>query len=498
MGFKRADRLTAAADLARRCVELGVQPPTRPAPASAPAPEQQAPPPAALHSAASSSQTGRLEALVEQAQRASSALASAVQGQSQQLAVQQQLLTDVVQGLLFVGAKAGSGGRASAGAADGGQARPDAAPPVRTAAGNRLLTPRHTPAAMQRVAAKPQSLPGRDGGRRGSSDDAAPWAGPGSPPAQNDTGGTAVSASPPCGMLRVPVLSAAAGRASARLSSSLSHHEQGSPADTQRLHAAAQGPHSPWPADDRSAAVEALLRSRLGGMGGAGRSSGSSHERQPHSRPAWNDSTVVPAKPQLRHAQKLAAHLPGRRLVGGLGPQLLLQELRRLQRRRTVAGSGGSRQGTQQAPRPLTAPAAAGTAGRAAAAGASGRERQLRAKHSAAGGGRARARAAAPARPLPLPGPMQLQACHRAAAASRAAERCEMSAAVPAASRGHSSKQQLQAQPQQGHGSGAESMGEHALAWEGLTEEDINAACESICRQLLLHECAPCIAAVPG
>ena len=94
----RSARLAAAAELARRCAELGVMPPKPPAPQPLPLPPATAAPPAR--------EPDRLEALAQQVQQHSKLMATAVQGQSQQLAAQRQLLADLVQGLLFVGAKA--------------------------------------------------------------------------------------------------------------------------------------------------------------------------------------------------------------------------------------------------------------------------------------------------------------------------------------------------------------------------------------------------------
>ncbi|KAL4447617.1 hypothetical protein ABPG75_004836 [Micractinium tetrahymenae] len=509
-----AVRLAAAAELARRCAELGVRPPLRPLPpaqSSAPAPVQQ---PQAAPQPAPAPQAGRLEALVEHVQQASSALATAVQGQSQQLAVQQQLLTDVVQGLLFVGAKAGAGTRPAAGPAAGGQAqkhmRAATATPARQAgAGSTVQTPRRTAAAVQQKTAQPSLSPSHVGRRRGSGDEPAPWAASASPTPGSEHGHAGTPASPPCGMLRVPVLMPAPEGRHSGLSSPR-EQEAGSPAGTQRPQAAAQGPQPAQPADDRSAAVEALLARRRGSIHATGRGSGSSRQ-QPHSRPAWDDCTVAQPGPRSQNRLDLAGPPPGRRLVGGVGPQLLLQELRRLQRRRTIAGSGvsrGPRRSEQQAPRPLTAPAAAaGRARPAPGAGGPGRERRLHSKQSAAVGGRGRMKAeAVPAETPPLPRPIQLQPCHRAAAASRAAEREAVATAGPAAAGRQGRKQTLpqqqvqlppKEQPAAASSSTTEAGDEPAVHWEQLTAEDVNAVCDSICRRLLLSECAPCAAAVP-
>ena len=72
-------------------------------------------PPAAPPSAPG--QPDRLDALARQLEQQGDLLASAVTTQSQQLVAQQRLLQDVVQGLLFVGAKAGRGGAVAGSAA---------------------------------------------------------------------------------------------------------------------------------------------------------------------------------------------------------------------------------------------------------------------------------------------------------------------------------------------------------------------------------------------
>ncbi|KAL4856854.1 hypothetical protein ACK3TF_002901 [Chlorella vulgaris] len=94
----RSCRLVAAAQLAHRCAELGVQPPLPPAP-----PQPQ--PPAHAGDSAHQQEQDRLDGLSQQLHEQRLVLAEAVQGQKQQLASQQQLLQDVMQGLLFVSAK---------------------------------------------------------------------------------------------------------------------------------------------------------------------------------------------------------------------------------------------------------------------------------------------------------------------------------------------------------------------------------------------------------
>lgn len=500
----RADRLAAAAELARRCVELGVQPPLRPVPAAkAPAPAQQALPSATSQPAVPCPQSGRLEALVEQTQQASSALANMVQGQSLQLAAQQQLLADVVQGLLFVGAKA-RGGNLAAGGAASRQATPGAATPVQPAAMKKSLTAPCAPAVKQQGAGLgPLHTKGSGTQHRGSSDEPAPWAVLASSPTKNNDKPADGPVSPPCSMLRVPVPPAAAGCAREHPSCP-SEQASGSPAGTQSLQAT-HGPQLPCPTDDRSAAVEALLARRgIGSAKGQTRAGSGGPGQQPHGRPAWDDSTVVQPAPRTRTTHEMGASLRSRQLLGGLGPQLLLRELRLLQRRHTIAGSGtrAARQAMRQASRSLTAPPASeGAVCPAAPVGGSCRERLPRAKHSAAVGRQGRVdAAAAPAQPSPLPRPIQLQPCHRAAAANRAVERGMSATAEPAAATGHGNMRRQDQQQRQLHlaGGSAESAGEQVLPWQQLTEDDITAVCGSVCRQLLLWECGPSAPAVPA
>ncbi|KAI3429411.1 hypothetical protein D9Q98_005506 [Chlorella vulgaris] len=94
----RSCRLVAAAQLAHRCAEFGVQPPLPPAP-----PQPQLP--AHAGDSAHQQEQDRLDGLSQQLHEQRLVLAEAVQGQKQQLASQQQLLQDVMQGLLFVSAK---------------------------------------------------------------------------------------------------------------------------------------------------------------------------------------------------------------------------------------------------------------------------------------------------------------------------------------------------------------------------------------------------------
>lgn len=504
VGLDRADRLAAATVLARRCVELGVQPPLRPVPANkAPAPAHHLLSPAAPQSSGPAAHAGRLEALVEQAQNASSTLATAVQRQSQQLATQQQLLKDVVQSLLYVSGKAGGGSR-PAGAVAAGQARFDSAALVRAAASSRMLTPRHAASAVQQRALQAQLTPSCDTRRKGSCDEVVPWAALGSSLAPAHPRDASAPGSPPFGMLRAPIPAAAAAHESA-CQGRPSRLELGSSVGTPHPQAAAGVAQPALDAEDRRAAVKALLGLREG-SGGGGCSSGRGQGQQRRGRPAWNDSTILQPRADLRDRQEIAAQEPRRRNPGGLGAQLLRQELRHLQRRHTIAGGGGGVAARparmQQAPRPMTASTAApGMDGKARAAGTPGKERQSHAKHSVAMGGQRRVtHAAEKGRPLSLPCPIQLQACHRAAAARRAAERHAVAPAESSMSTGQDGKQLLHRHRQEGCASGsssAELSGGQAPPCDQLTEEDISAVCDSICRQLLLHECSPCACEVP-
>lgn len=91
-------RLAAAAALVKKCVDLGLPRP--------PLPHAQPPqPPPARASQQQAATVGQLAAATSQLQRQSGALVAALESQSAQLAAQQRLLQDVLQGMLFMAVK---------------------------------------------------------------------------------------------------------------------------------------------------------------------------------------------------------------------------------------------------------------------------------------------------------------------------------------------------------------------------------------------------------
>lgn len=293
-------RLAAAAQLARRCMQLGVQPPL-----AQQQQQQQPPPPTQPHLPPA---PDRIDALAAQVQQHSSTLAAAVQGTTQQLAAQQRMLQDVVQGLLFVGAKAA------------GNASP---PPRRQGVGSAGGTPAshvHT-AAPQLATRPPRPRPGTaaelPAKRRALlAQGLAAEARQQLPPHEGKEAGQGQRASTPAlqGMLHVPLL---------RTPGSLRGvGQRGADAVHPQLSLECQ----PAAADSPPA--------------------GTAQQGQPR-RPAWDDRFSAAAT-QARGGRANAAEaapplaLPGRQ-PGGLAPQLLLQELQRLQRRKQGSAGGRAR-----------------------------------------------------------------------------------------------------------------------------------------------------------
>ena len=301
-------------------------------------PPQHPPPPAPT--SGTTQQPDRLDALAQRLEQQGGLLASAVTQQSHQLAAQQRLLQDVVQGLLFVGAKAGRPGPAAGSAAATEVAAPTSAAPVVPAPAGRPPRPpaRHAaqPCEPAAVAASHDAQLGSPERRRatlahGLAAHLRQQAGAEPGTAGSSQEQRAVSARQlPCGLLRVPAPPPAGRGALGVLG------RRG--ADLIRpLPCATSAP-------DRSHHGAAV-------QGACSR------------RPAWDDRTVVPPPQHGRRAaagEGAGSPVPAR-LVGGLAPQLLLAELQRLQRRRSVGGGISTARRSLQAPlqqanRPLAAP----------------------------------------------------------------------------------------------------------------------------------------------
>ena len=478
---ERNRRLSAAAELARRCAELGVQPPL-------PQPPKQV-----AHDAAAvlPPHAARLDALSQQLHQQGNMLVSAVQGQTAQLAAQQALLRDAVQGLLFVSAKAARPASAAA-------QRPGSAP----------LKPAQSAAALTTAALRP-----------GQAADAAPTAARSQPPAWQgatteqpladpapwhmaanvhgladrlsrlrDTqvassgdergdvaalsGAGAGAISPPCGMLRVP------------------HAALSSPAGAQTR-------------------ARAAPRHSVPETSGAERPAGSpaARERQ-HVRPAWDDTTVMPRPRGNKSREAWPPPLPPRRVAGGLVQQLLRHELQRLRRHRSLDD------GTARGSRP-------GSSRRSVTGGAQNSRVRPATASGAAADVESRQPAPAPAcRPRPAPARLrfphakeahvagragQVEARARAvggaadAAASGAGARGEPPVSVSAAhtARRGSSPARPAAAPAQpdvacARASWLQEMGEEPGRVPPLSDADVEAVCDRLCQELLLRECAPC------
>ena len=517
----RSHRLAAAADLARRCAELGVRPPLPPPPAQPPTPQPMPGHPSQQHD--------RLAALSQQLHQQGSLLASAVQVQTQQLAAQQALLQNVVQGLLFVSAKANRTPPAATTA-------PAVAPT--SAAEAAVLAP--APAAVDVRSEGAQ--PGSQGPAPGNSSELdsparrtaalvhglagrlhAVGEGGGDVHPAATCGNAGNGGSPPCGVLRVPLLAqiGSAAPLNRQLQGECLLPGSRQANDTNGLSQRAAVAVQP-PAASQNSGSSSMPARGLHSTGGV---------RQLN-RPAWDDRTVI-VEPRggakSRRDSRPPPAPPPRRTPGGLAPHLLLQELKRLQRRRSTGGSLAERSGqggnntraarrTQQAaalppPRhPLTAPAeapAASTAwqpppslfGRHQAPSA-GRLRFQRAKEAAAvgragqhpaqapganGGGKGSDMAPAPAETVS----QEKGALHQCAGAAHPPSPslvCLPTAPGGAGTMAHAG------QPGTAGGCYRAALVEESKAVPAeLSNSDVEAICDRLCREVLLRECAPCV-----
>ena len=428
-------------------------------------PRREPTPPAAPPSAPG--QPDRLDALARQLEQQGDLLASAVTTQSQQLVAQQRLLQDVVQGLLFVGAKAGRGGAvagsaaatactaaaAPAPASAAAAARPPRPPASRDAqhsADAAALAAAPSPGARAALAARLRQqvlADGGAGGGSGSEDEAEP---------DGEALQPAGVSQLPFGVLRVPPLPGRDGLGGL---------------------------------GRRGADLVRPLASRAAGAALQGTSS---------RRPAWDDRTVVPAPQHGRRAaagEDSLAEAPTRRSVGGLAPELLLAELQRLQRRRP-SGGGTARRSLaaplQQANRPLGEPE--GWQGTSLHAGG-GSQLLLRAKVAAATApvrrlvahaeGRSMpAAAVAPARGASLCPDPAAGAARQPAAAGASSTAGGERAGSPAKRRAVPAAEVAPLGPC--------TLDRAEQPLPELSDWDIDVLCDSLLREMLLEECAPC------
>lgn len=275
----RQQALARAAELAARCAQLGLPPPQRQQR------KEPAPAPPGLDS--------RVDALSKQLHQQNSLLATAIQGQTHQLASQKQLLQDVVQSLLFMGAKAARPATAEQ------QRRPATPACAQARAGAAVITEAVTVGAgnQQGGGTAPLSIP----------------------KCKSATLGLTLGPTPTTGAVLATNSSGRPGTEEQEMPLVAPLHDN-SPGQ------AAQNTSSFDAAQPRSMGQGAAVPAAIWQAG-----------RQ-RARPAWNDRTVIEAGQQQHGGQW---QLPNVRNIGGLAPKLLLQELRKL-RRQQVAAVGGA------------------------------------------------------------------------------------------------------------------------------------------------------------